>query len=427
MLHRIRPDQLEIGMFVHSIDGSWLRHAFWRTRFMIADVQQLKRLATSDVEWVTIDDLRGEPLSATKPPEVASEPLRATAEPVRPEGSPSLRSPVARILANREVDKARLSPRERAVELRRASGVVKRSKAAVMAMFEDARLGNAVKSRKLMPIVDQIASSMDRDPSAILNIAKLKTKDEYTYLHSVAVCALMINLARKLSLNEALIHDIGMAGLLHDVGKMGIPQAILMKPGRLDDSEFETMRSHPEIGHRILSSSKGISDLALDVCLRHHEKMDGTGYPGGMTGDTLSLFSRMSAICDVYDAVTSQRPYNQPWSGTQALAKMQTWNGHFDKLILNAFVDSLGIYPLGTLVRLSSGALGVVVSESPKDLTCPVVRILKSSGARTHEAGPDVDLGHARLSVIAIEDPLDLGFEDWPATAAALIAKVSSR
>jgi putative nucleotidyltransferase with HDIG domain len=427
MLHRIQPDQLEIGMFVHSIDGSWLRHAFWRPRFMIADVDQLQRLVASDVEWVTIDDLRGKPPPATSPPEVPGEPHRATAVAVCPVGSPPPRSPVARILANREVDKGRLSPRERAAELRRASGVVKRSKAAVMTMFEDARLGKAVKSTKLIPLVDQIASSMDRDPSAILNIAKLKTKDEYTYLHSVAVCALMINLARQLNLNEDLIHDIGMAGLLHDVGKMGIPQAILLKPGKLDDSEFDTMRSHPEIGHRILASSKGISDLALDVCLRHHEKMDGTGYPGRMTGDTLSLFSRMSAICDVYDAVTSQRPYNQPWSGARALAKMQTWTGHFDKLILNAFTDSLGIYPSGTLVRLSSGALGVVVAESPKDLTCPIVCILKSSGAGLHEAGPELDLGLAHLSVIAIEDPLDLGFTDWPATAAALVADISPR
>jgi putative nucleotidyltransferase with HDIG domain len=422
MLHRIRLDQLEIGMFVHSIDGSWLSHAFWRTRFLIVDVQQLDRLATSDVEWVTIDDHRGKPPPETKLPQVANEPQGTPARPASQEGPTSRLPSVTRIHAHRDVERVRPSARERAAELRRASGVVKRSKAAVMTMFEDARLGNAIKSRKLIPLVDQIASSMDRDPSAILNIVRLKTKDEYTYLHSVAVCALMINLAKKLNLDEALTHDIGMAGLLHDVGKMGIPQEILLKPGKLEEGEFETMRSHPEIGHRILSSSKGISELALDVCLRHHEKMDGTGYPGRMTGDTLSLFSRMSAICDVYDAVTSQRPYNQPWSGAQALAKMQTWSGHFDKLILNAFVDSLGIYPMGTLVRLSSGALGVVVAESPKDLTCPIIRILRSSGDGAYDAGENVDLIHARLSVIAIEDPLDFGFADWPATAAAIIS-----
>src|SRR5690606_14238117 len=141
------------------------------------------------------------------------------------------------------------------------------------------------------------------------DILRLKNKNEYTYLHSVAVCTLMVNAARYMGKSEAETRDYGMAGLLHDLGKMGIPDAILNKSGRLTDAEFEAVRNHPEHGYQVLRGSPNVPAMALDVCRHHHEKIDGTGYPFGLPADAISLVSRLGAVCDVYDALTSDRVY----------------------------------------------------------------------------------------------------------------------
>tara|TARA_R110002124_G_scaffold18707_7_gene75862 strand:- start:7504 stop:8397 length:894 start_codon:yes stop_codon:yes gene_type:complete len=293
-----------------------------------------------------------------------------------------------------------------------------------MALFEDARLGKPVKSRKLTPLIKQISRSVNIDPTIILNIALIKTKEEYSYLHSVSVCALMINLARKMGFPERQMHDIGMAGFLHDVGKTAIPDSILSKPGKLDESEWNVIRSHPQQGHDILSASEGVSGIVLEVCLRHHEKMDGTGYPGGIFAADLSIFTRMSSICDVYDAITSQRPYSAPLSASQALAEMMSWSGHFDPLIFCDFVDSLGILPVGTLVRLNHDELAVVIGESPSHYSEPIVRSFHSLDTNLAIAPQDIDLGLERSrKLLAVEDPEDRGFPDWSSFSALLLSK----
>ncbi|MEH6789410.1 HD-GYP domain-containing protein [Parasphingorhabdus sp.] len=296
-----------------------------------------------------------------------------------------------------------------------------------MNLFADARMGNAIKSDKMAPLVEQIASSVTIDPTIILNIARLKTKDEYTYLHSVAVCALMVNLARKMGMAESVMQEVGMAGLLHDVGKTSIPDNILSKPGKLDDLEWITVRNHPQRGHDILSASTGIGSIALEVCLRHHEKMDGTGYPGGIPAENLSVYTRMAAICDVYDAITSQRSYNTPMSASQALAKMQSWSGHFDKMILRDFIDSLGILPVGTLLRLDRDELAMVVGESPSNYAAPIVRRFYSLRGHCEIEPKDLDIGRIKSRrILAIEDPEDWGWSDWSAYSQKLLAKTAS-
>ncbi|MGB5077019.1 MAG: HD-GYP domain-containing protein, partial [Sphingorhabdus sp.] len=317
-----------------------------------------------------------------------------------------------------------LSERDRAAEHRNASKALQQSKQAVIELFDDARMGNAVKPEQMTALVGKISTSIARDPSIFLNIAKLKTKDEYTFLHSVSVCALMINLARTMELDETKIQECGMAGLLHDVGKMGVPDHILSKPGSLDDEEFRIVRDHPVIGHKILSGSADVTEMALDVCLHHHEKIDGTGYPHKLAGEDISLTSRMAAICDVYDAVTSQRSYNIPWTSSDALSKMQSWTGHFDPLIFQLFVESLGILPMGTLVRLRNNRLAIVIGEDSTDFTLPKLRTFYSTELRSLIPHYDVaasrsDYDHA---VISIEDPLDWEFDDWTDRKSNLLA-----
>ena len=234
-------------------------------------------------------------------------------------------------------------------------------------------------------------------------------------MHSVAVCALMVALARQLDLPEDQVHEAGIAGLLHDIGKMAMPLDVLNKPGKLSDDEYAIMRSHPERGHAmLLAAQTAVSDAVLDVCLHHHEKVDGTGYPHRLAGEEISLLARMGAICDVYDAITSNRPYKTAWDASGSLARMAQWQGHFDTQLLHAFVRTVGIYPLGSLVRLQSGRLGVVIEHHPQQLTAPRLKLFYSVRTRAAIPAQELDLSNPQCGdrIVGREDPAAWGFNN---------------
>ncbi|NIJ06799.1 putative nucleotidyltransferase with HDIG domain [Sphingomonas vulcanisoli] len=381
MKRRIELHQLRMGMYVVGFEGSWLKHPFWRKGFVVHDEELLRRIADSEVDAVLIDDERGlgpDPSQDRPIAELdAPQPIGAASPLPKRAPDETLRA----MLTPKRTVRGVSAPGD-AGEIARATETVRRSKQAVMAMFRDARLGRAIRPNDVAPLVEEIAASVERDASAMLKVTRLKNKNEYTYLHSVAVCALMINLGRELGLDDSSTHDIGMAGLLHDIGKMAVPDAILEKPGSLTSDEFDLIRNHPAAGHALLAEAEGAPPIALDVCLHHHERIDGKGYPFGLSGERLSLHARMGAVCDVYDAITSNRPYKAGWQPTDALSKMLDWDGHFDPAILQAFIHSIGIYPVGALVRLRTNRLGIVTGGNPADPLLPKVRAFYSTTER---------------------------------------------
>jgi len=225
---------------------------------------------------------------------------------------------------------------------------------------------------------------------------------------------MMVALAKKLGLDEAQTRLCGMAGLLHDMGKVAMPLNVLNKPGKLTDTEFDVIRSHPAEGHKILAASHVVDAVSLDVVLHHHEKIDGSGYPERLNGENLSLYAKMAAVCDVYDAITSNRPYKSGWDPAESLRRMAEWSGHFDPTVFQAFVKSIGIYPVGSLVRLTSGRIGVVTGQSPKSLTTPIIKVFFSTKSNMRIVPSLVDLSqpHTLEKIIGREDPAQWHFPD---------------
>ncbi|MWV10488.1 DUF3391 domain-containing protein [Pseudomonas sp. R-28-1W-6] len=396
MLKRIAVSELCLGMYIHEFCGSWMDHPFWKGRFLLDNDRDLLRIHASEIGEVWIDVSRGVDVAPGQPSRTVAE-VAAETE--------------ARLLAVESMTApARV---DLAQEVSRALRLCAQSKAAVVEMFRDARMGQAVTLANAGGLVEEIADSVLRHPDALISLARLKTSDEYTYMHSVAVCALMIALARQLGLAEEQVREAGMAGLLHDIGKMAIADAILNKPGKLTDAEFATMRGHPEAGGRMLRDIPQVSALVLDVCLHHHEKYDGSGYPHRLLGEQISLFARMGAICDVYDAITSDRPYKQGWDPAEAIRKMAEWKGHFDDKLFQAFVKSVGIYPVGALVRLESGRLGVVMEQHEKSLLTPRVKVFFSARSKVPIAQEVLDLAKlaGRDKIVGRESAEDWGFK----------------
>ncbi|MDF2785040.1 MAG: RpfG [Pantoea eucrina] len=356
MIKLISVDELQEGMFIHKLEVWWLKDLRIRNLMLITDQRQIAMIRSEGIRNVWIDLDKSVPIPRSLP----------------------VRTPVAESAFFRELDQAQQ--------------IFAQGKPRVLAMFNEARMGQRLDLSFTLDLVEQIAGSIAREPSALLSVARLKNHDDYTYLHSMAVCGLMISLGKKLGLEADQLRRVGMAGLLHDVGKAAVPLAILNKPGKLSDDEFAVMREHPIVGAQMLMDADAGYDL-LDVALHHHEKFDGSGYPHGLRGEEITLYARMSSVCDVYDALTSHRPYRKGWTPAEAMHNMLSWRGHFDPAVLHSFVRAIGIYPVGSLVRLASGRVALVVQAGEKSLLKPKLHVFWSLHARREVKPEIVDLG----------------------------------
>jgi putative nucleotidyltransferase with HDIG domain len=380
----VKMDELAVGMFVHPLSSA---------SFRISRKDELETLARSGAKGVFVDLLKSLPSSR---PEWARR--MATA---KPKAAPVAPAPAVHVS-------------RRSAAFDRARQVLGRSRAPMERLLRQARLGKTLEKREVVDLVEEIGASIEQSSSAIISLSRIKTVDSFTYLHSLAVCALMVNFARSVGFGRADVQELGMAGLLHDVGKTAVGSAILNKPGSLTPAEMAVIRTHSEAGHEILSRGDHFPATVLDVALHHHEKIDGTGYPHKLAGDAISVPARMAAIADVYDAVTSNRPYKEAWLPGESLADMFTWKGHFDPALLQTFIRSVGIYPIGTLVRLASDRLALVLEQDEADLTRPVVRIFYSIPQRSRISFADLSLARQQSdSIVSREDPRKWGFSDW--------------
>ncbi len=377
LLKQIPVSQLRLGMHLHKLQGSWLAHSIWRSRFLIHTAEELRQLHACGVAACLIDTSLGADVETAIPDAGAESGAEGGAE-QNSQAAVTTVAAVATVAARPQP----ASLRPMAEELEQAAAICRSGQTAVLALFAEARLGRTVQVEGCLPLVAEIADSVHRNPNALVSLARLKSRDNYSYMHSVAVCALMVSLARQIGLSPTVCREAGLAGLMHDIGKAVMPAEVLNKPGPLTDAEFSIMRSHPERGHALLIGGPGATTATLDVVLHHHERFDGTGYPHRLAGEQITQMARMGAICDVYDAITSVRPYKDGWDPAESIARMAAWQGHFDSALFGAFVQTIGIYPIGSLVKLASGRLAVVMEQNPIHLTAPVVKVFFSTQSK---------------------------------------------
>lgn len=394
MRKKISVSELCLGMFIEKLDGNWLDHPFWKSAFKLEQTKDLTTLQKSKIKFVWIDTDKG----ADTPIDTASiEPSQETTE-----------EPAQVITGQPVTDDIHTSLED---ELIHAKATLSKARESTEKMFQEARLGKSIQSEDIAPLVNEISESVSRNASAMLSLTRMKTKDDYTYMHSVAVCALMIALGKQMNYQGDL-QTLGMAGLLHDIGKMAMPEDVLNKPGKLTDAEYDIMKSHPKQGWDIIKESFEVDGIVLDVCLHHHERIDGKGYPEKLAGEDISLVAKMASVCDVYDAITSERCYKKGWDPAEALKKMAEWkDGHFDDTIFNHFVKTVGIYPTGTLLKLKSGRLGIVTEQSEHTLLKPRIKVFYSSTSQSPIPAKIIELTRSQETIESIEEAEDWGFD----------------
>lgn len=343
-------EQLSIGMYVVELDRPWTETAFLFQGFRIRQQQEILLLGEV-CQYVWVDARRSVGMQRQVEENLA---VAATAE---------LQPVIGKVDFNMEMQHAEPafhSAREQSLRL-----------------LEAVRLGHELDVAQVKVVVKECVESMLRNPGAMLWLARIKHSDEYTAEHSLRVAIFSIALGRELDLRQAELEHLGICGMLHDVGKIKVPSAILNKPGALTPHEMRVMQSHASEGRKLLMSNNQVTAAAVDVAFSHHERLDGRGYPRGLDASRIPHFAKIVAVVDAYDAINSDRPYSKGKSSLEALRILFEASGsHFDEELVKVFVRRIGIYPPGEIVEMSNGEVGIIIACSPLSKLKPKVLLV---------------------------------------------------
>ena len=391
MINLISTDQLKPGMYIHDLNCGWLDHPFISNAFAVRDQATVDKIVGLGIREVYIDTARG---------------IGVREAPTQKQVNADLDRRLQELAEKPPVEHVVAELREETAKARRLHSEANK---VMRNVIEDVRLGKAIEIGRVAPLVENTIESIFRNQNALLPLVRLKSHDDYTFEHSVSVCALLVVFGKAMQLPRDVIREIALGGMLHDVGKAQVPDDILNKPGKLDDEEFTEMRRHVALGVNMLKKTEGISEIAMQVVAQHHERADGTGYPARLEAAAISTYGRMAAIVDVYDAISSERVYHKGMPPPQALKKMLEWSSHhFDPQLVKVFIRAVGIYPTGTLVQLESKRLAVVIEQNEGNLLQPVVRVFYHAGKRYYIRPEIVDLSKIPDKITSFEN-----YEKW--------------
>lgn len=411
---KVNTRDLQIGMYVCELDRPWTGTPFMFQGLEIqtdADIAQLQKHCRH--VYVLSESL------ATRPGAKAWQDWNRAA-------SPKAKS-MAALEFERELLKLNNHPNARSIyedrttleqEVELAKDAYADARQAAHDFLQDVRLGRSLDGAAARRVVSKMADSVLRNPDALTCFAQLKRKDDYQEMHALRCLILGLIFGRQLGVAHDQLEILGMAGLLHDVGMVKVPDELLAKQGRLSPIELAIVRRHVNWGAEMLERSVGIPPSVVQAARNHHERYDGSGYLHGLAGDAIGEVGLITAIIDHYDAVTSDRSYQSAISPHAAMRAMYAGRGKlFHTYFLERFIQCLGVYPVGSVVQLNTGEIGVVVALNRQLRLKPRIALVYQADQTPYPTPPVVNLMTHRTAdgmlcdVERVLDPVDTGID----------------
>lgn len=373
---RIPVAQLEIGMRVVELDRPWLETPFLLQGFVVeteADLLAVRQYCRS----VTVELQHPYPqvVSSERP---ARGDQRKGSKPNRT--AKSEQSSAGGLLRLLRREPAASGQKPVVEQLQAAMPAHRQTSRLLRSLMDDVRLGNAINATSARMQVRECVETVLENPDAMMWLAQLKAKDERSSSHSLNACILAVTFGRHLGVAREMLESLGLAALLHDVGKILLPASLLNKRDNLSADDEAFLRQHTEFGRRVLMNARGMPGIAIDVAYDHHEQLDGNGYPRGLSGEQIPPIARMVAVIDVFEALTSTHYYRDALPQVAATAKLRSLAGNqLDAEYVSAFVAMIGAFPVGSLAELSNGCIGVVITSNRQQPEAPKVLVLRGS------------------------------------------------
>ena len=375
MIKRISIDKLRPNMYVSDLNCDWIPHHNMQKEGRIPSIALVKELKDRGIKEVYIDTERG-----------IDEKDALSQQEVEQKNQTKLDKAAQLSMASA----GSVSVEE---ELFKAHKLQEKAKGIMSNVLSDVKFGKPLETEAFDDLADGMIDSVMRNHNALACLGRIRQKDNYLMEHSINLSVLMGIFAKSMRIDRETMHQVMVGALLHDIGKIMVPDNILHKPGKLNDDEFARMKQHVVFSRDLLKKTPGIQPLTVDVAAQHHERIDGSGYPEGLRGCQICREGKMVAITDVYDAITADRCYHKRLAPTAALKKLLEWSGsHFEESLVHKFIRSMGIYPVGSLVMMESGRLAVVIEASEKDQTRPIIKLIYNSRVKQFISVEVIDL-----------------------------------
>ncbi|MCL1043378.1 MULTISPECIES: HD-GYP domain-containing protein [Shewanella] len=376
---KVPVPNLALGMYVTAIDHQGRVNI--TNPGQIKDRQAIDKLVRNGIEYVWVDVERSSPECGLKPKQTPT--------------------------------KTKVLSRTQSQD--KAKRLMSEAKDLVKKVLSETFEGKAVEVAPFEAMADKMLESVMLDADAFMCISALRSKDAYLLEHSINVAFLLVTFGRYLKLKRSVLKELAVGGILHDIGKVRVNNRILHKPGRLTPEEFEHMKLHQVYAQEILAETAGLSQISRDVCLMHHEKLDGKGYPAGLKGEEISLHGRMSCIVDIFDALTATRCYKEAMSPAAAFKILLSLTPfHLDEKLVYEFIRCVGVYPVGSLVQLSDGRVGIVWEAKDRDALHPVLKTFYSVKHKRYTEVAMVDLLKSDLFIERGISPSSLDVDPTP-------------
>jgi len=387
MLVTLPIAELVPGMFVDSVSKQHehINSVKIKTRGLVRDRSIIQRLVSEGVEELLIDFTQSDvALPAKYQPKSVEKPKPKKEKKVAEKG----------ISVEQEFVKASVNYEQHSRKLQ--------------VLYSDITSGLKMNMTLLDEVVVDIVSSVFRNHNAMTILTRLRDKHIYNWRHMINTAILVSVFAKYLGYKEQTVKELAMGALLHDIGQAKMPQGVLSKPSQLNDNEMQVVKKHVAQSLGLVKGEKGITPLMLDMIVNHHERLDGSGYPRGITAEKLSRPARIMAIVDVYDAITADRPHQMGEEPISALRYLLANKQLFDSELVQRFIKCLGVHPVGSIVKLNNERLALVMEGNQDNPIKPKVKIFYNAKHKHHITAKDVHLSEEHeLKIISSIKPLD--------------------